>query len=294
MSIEGKRDALYPGYVLPDADAVFKALHADAYMRTTPENVEDVMNAVRRVVEAAPASAQPDRGAAQEFDQAKFMQMVREFAEVCYGVRRTTEDVGKNLIDYVKSLAAPSTASQPVAPAEPFGHFRTINYQDGSSFTFSTREFNPETFPLYAAPAAAVAPSDAKGKADAANAGDCKLVPVEPTVEMRNACYEEYHRPGATYTSMCRAIIAAAPGQSPATSAADAKDAVRGAPCEVCLDGTWRPARFLTVDLNAKDPIVQEVGKMPIFATWGTLRGIDRTAVIAAMAAAPSSEKGDA
>lgn len=54
MNIEGKRDALYPGYVLPDADAVFKALHADAYMRTTPENVEDVMDAVRRVVDAAP------------------------------------------------------------------------------------------------------------------------------------------------------------------------------------------------------------------------------------------------
>jgi hypothetical protein len=33
---------------------VFQALHADAYMRTTPENVQDVLEAVRRIVEEQP------------------------------------------------------------------------------------------------------------------------------------------------------------------------------------------------------------------------------------------------
>jgi hypothetical protein len=51
-----------------------------------------------------------------------------------------------------------------------------------------------------------------------------KLVPVEPTVEMRNACYEEYHKSGATYTSMCRAIVAAAPDRTPAADAGGRND----------------------------------------------------------------------
>jgi hypothetical protein len=111
-----------------------------------------------------PLSAQPDRGAAQEFDQAKFMQMVREFAEVCYGLRRTTEDVGKNLIDYVKSLAAPSPASQPVAqprlPKLPKTGEEFPGYQQFNGFDM--REYGA------ACVRAAVAPSDAKGEAETA------------------------------------------------------------------------------------------------------------------------------
>jgi hypothetical protein len=51
---------------------------------------------------------------------------------------------------------------------------------------------------------------DAWGARMAVPAG-WKLVPIEPTEDMRHACYEEYQRSGATYTSICRAMIAAAP-----------------------------------------------------------------------------------
>lgn len=140
------------------------------------------------------------------------------------------------------------------------------------------QKFGDYTTPLYTAPVA-VAPSDATGKADAANAGDYKLVPVEPTVEMRNACYEEYHRPGATYTSMCRAIIAAAPDQSHATSAADAKDAARYK--------AWRDAV-----LREDEDFVESVRGVIHLKDENTTAEQWDEAIDAAMAAAPSSEKG--
>jgi hypothetical protein len=43
-------------YVLPSATDVFHALHAEAMLRTTPENVEDVMDALRRILEQAGTS----------------------------------------------------------------------------------------------------------------------------------------------------------------------------------------------------------------------------------------------
>lgn len=46
--------------------------------------------------------------AANKFDQVELMRLVREYAEVVYGHRRTTEDTHKKLIDYVASVAAPA------------------------------------------------------------------------------------------------------------------------------------------------------------------------------------------
>jgi hypothetical protein len=46
------------------------------------------------------------------------------------------------------------------------------------------------------------------------DAGGWKWVPVEPTIEMRHACHAEYQRSGATYDSLCRAIVVAAPSNS--------------------------------------------------------------------------------
>jgi hypothetical protein len=53
------------------------------------------------------------------------------------------------------------------------------------------------------------------------DAGAWKWVPIEPTMEMRHACHAEYHRSGATYDSLCRAIIAAAPVHATAAPSAE-------------------------------------------------------------------------
>jgi hypothetical protein len=66
----------------------------------------DAIAFVHAALARAPLPAQGEK----EFDHGEFMRLVREFAEVVYGVRRTTEDVGANLVNYVKSLAAPAQA----------------------------------------------------------------------------------------------------------------------------------------------------------------------------------------
>lgn len=38
----------------------------------------------------------------------------------------------------------------------------------------------------------------------------------------------------------------------------------------------WFPARFVALDLVGGEPIVQREGRMPVFATWGGVRGIVR------------------
>jgi hypothetical protein len=293
MSIEGKRDALYPGYVLPDADAVFKALHADAYMRTTPENVEDVMDAVRRVVEAAPASAQPDRGAAPAFwynASAKVERM-----DLIDGAHQAHLLVcNQKFGDYTTPLYTAAVAPSDAKDVVLLDALELIAKQslEGSGSTGTAGWFG-----AIARAAISATQQGAKGKDDAANAGDCKLVPVEPTVEMRNACYEEYHRPGATYTSMCRAIIAAAPGQSPATSAADAKGAERVTYTCKGKGGVYELIGVAYGAGTSRGTIVNlyreaEIGVM-YFRTPADFH--DRMERIdAAMAAAPSGEKGAA
>lgn len=52
-----------------------------------------------------------------------------------------------------------------------------------------------------------------------------RLVPIEPTAEMRAACDTEYHKPGATYGSLCRAIVLASP--SPAVPPEPTKDRIK-------------------------------------------------------------------
>lgn len=57
----------------------------------------------------------------------------------------------------------------------------------------------------------------------------------------------------------------------------------RGKPCEV-MDGDpdspthrqWFPARFVALDLIGGEPIVQRDKCMPSFATWGSVRGIQK------------------
>jgi hypothetical protein len=294
-------------------------------------------------VQVAPASAQPDRGAAQE--------LLLEAAQFLDDSMFQSAGQAARAENLAAKLRAPSPASQPVAPEASQAFPNDGREPDWAGYAaaeaaHAQQEAAPTTKPwkdhevrilvndlraiaqaFHATEQlrgrisdrvgrfldAAVAPSDANdatvpdhSERGAANAGGLtdgwKLVPVEPTVEMRHACYEEYQRPGATYTSMCRAIIAAAPGRSPATiaagqEAANAKDVARldwliqEEACVQCerLPGSGRKVFQVVWPEN-------EDYSMTFYET--PREAIDAQMSIdadnAAMAAAPSSEKGGA
>lgn len=71
-------------------------------------------------------------------------------------------------------------------------------------------------------------------------------------------------------------------------------DGWRGADCEVfdTEKQEWRACKFIALSFSTvlMEPIVQIPGRMPWFATWGSVRGLPKDAVIASYSAVPPSE----
>jgi hypothetical protein len=77
-------------------------------------------------------------------------------------------------------------------------------------------------------------------------------------------------------TAALQRVLASLPPQVGETKAVVA-DPYRGQDCE-WFDTEkmeWRKCRFISLALNVGEPLVQETGHMPVFATWGGFRGID-------------------
>ena len=137
---------------------------------------------------AASASAQPDRGAAQGDERALFNETRQRIAEQVYAMRlpdAESEDQALFLLwkdGQSKAAAAASPASQPVAPDD----WKVVPIQptkemmDAARLAWCITPGNAieESYAAMwrAAPVAAVAPSDAKGKADDA---DAVVLPLE-------------------------------------------------------------------------------------------------------------------
>lgn len=238
---------------------------------------------------SAPASAQPDRGAAQGdrwqvVPKVPTKEMIDNIAAFVDGHENDAEVIYRAML-----AAAPSPASQPVAPegaqasgliAEVQGCFRAAEVEGLAIVLAETTDLRLKDLverrlmhALYAANDAAVAPSDAKGKADAAIAGG-----LREAFNRAFLSWNGFH----TQTELAEEWgkgLSAVMFREGATSTADAKDAARY---------RWlRAADWDDITSLYWSPQVQHAG-----TPEDCMLKLDE-AIDAAVAAAPSSEKGN-